>query len=50
MKIDSKQHNNERKGNTYYSNTRKRDQHTDFAVTLQEAMMNISRNHRAFKY
>jgi hypothetical protein len=48
MKIDFKTFNQERKSNTYYSNTRKRDQQNNFAQVLLEAMRNISKNHRLY--
>lgn len=46
MKVLTKEFSHERKTNTYYSNTKKRDQQPEFKDILFEAMQNISRNHR----
>ncbi len=48
MKVDTKTLHQERKGNTYYTNTKKRDQQSDFKTVLMEAMQNVSRNHRLY--
>jgi hypothetical protein len=46
MKVATSDYSNERKSNTYYTNTKKRDQQPDFKDTLLAAIQNISKNHR----
>lgn len=48
MKVDTKSLHQERKSNTYYSNTKTRDQQPDFKEVLMEAIQNVSRNHRLY--
>lgn len=49
MRVDTVSYNPERKSNTYYTNTRKRDQKSnEFEDAFLKALQNVIRNHRLY--